>query len=375
MVEKKLVEFLENGELTKFLAQVTPSTKEVTNHKGQSALMLVVLANDLAKVAQLLSLGLDANHQDNGELSPFIAAAANGFSDIFSLMVTYQPDLTQVNRFGGTALLPSSEKGFIEVVQTALEAGVPVNHVNRLGWTAIQEAVILGDGGYLYQDIIEELSHYGATYHHQDYTKRTVVDYALLLKQLEVYDGLMALTPETQWTLVKQLLRQKKYRDALHVVSSLPDSLKKRYYLGRIYEQLKEYDLAKDYYEQGLQEAVQFAFYLALLMRKQGAVEPALAYFDLGIEQTDSDFFSYHKANYLRDLGRHQEAIILMEQLLEKQPKRVDYLFHLANSLSQLGQFEAARTTLLKAAILQPDNPLFVEQVKNIDARDKLVSK
>ncbi|MGX6994257.1 tetratricopeptide repeat protein, partial [Vagococcus penaei] len=79
--------------------------------------------------------------------------------------------------------------------------------------------------------------------------------------------------------------------------------------------------------------------------------------------------------NYLRDLGRHQEAIILMEQLLEKQPKRVDYLFHLANSLSQLGQFEAARTTLLKAAILQPDNPLFVEQVKNIDARDKLVSK
>ena len=29
-------------------------------------------------------------------------------------------------------------------------AGVPVNHVNRLGWTAF-EAVVLGNGGFLYQ--------------------------------------------------------------------------------------------------------------------------------------------------------------------------------------------------------------------------------
>jgi hypothetical protein len=32
-----------------------------------------------------------------------------------------------------------------------------VNHVNRLGWTALLEAVILGDGSKTYQDIVRLL--------------------------------------------------------------------------------------------------------------------------------------------------------------------------------------------------------------------------
>jgi hypothetical protein len=35
------------------------------------------------------------------------------------------------------------------VVQT----GINVNHVNDLGWTALLEAVILGDGRHRYQDV------------------------------------------------------------------------------------------------------------------------------------------------------------------------------------------------------------------------------
>jgi ankyrin repeat protein len=28
-----------------------------------------------------------------------------------------------------------------------IDAGVPLDHVNRLGWTALHEAIVLGDGG------------------------------------------------------------------------------------------------------------------------------------------------------------------------------------------------------------------------------------
>ena len=36
--------------------------------------------------------------------------------------------------------------------------GVEVDHVNNLGWTALLEAVILGDGGANHQEIVQILS-------------------------------------------------------------------------------------------------------------------------------------------------------------------------------------------------------------------------
>ena len=43
-----------------------------------------------------------------------------------------------------------------------LEAGVDIDHVNNLGWTALLEAVILGDGGPVYQEIVGILVDAGA---------------------------------------------------------------------------------------------------------------------------------------------------------------------------------------------------------------------
>jgi len=39
---------------------------------------------------------------------------------------------------------------------------IDINHVNRLGWTALLEAVILGDGGPIYQKIVRLLVDHGA---------------------------------------------------------------------------------------------------------------------------------------------------------------------------------------------------------------------
>ena len=39
---------------------------------------------------------------------------------------------------------------------------VDVNHVNRLGWTALLEAIVLSDGGPRHQEIVAALIRHGA---------------------------------------------------------------------------------------------------------------------------------------------------------------------------------------------------------------------
>lgn len=47
----------------------------------------------------------------------------------------------------GTALIAAAHLGHHEVVAVLIEAGAPLDHVNNLGWTALMESVVLGDGG------------------------------------------------------------------------------------------------------------------------------------------------------------------------------------------------------------------------------------
>ena len=44
-----------------------------------------------------------------------------------------------------------------------LATDIDVDHVNKLGWTALIEAVILGDGGPVYQEIVGLLVDAGAS--------------------------------------------------------------------------------------------------------------------------------------------------------------------------------------------------------------------
>ena len=62
------------------------------------------------------------------------------------------------NRYGGTALIPACERGNVEVVRELLKTSIDVNHVNRFGWTALLEAVMLSDGGATQQEIVRLLA-------------------------------------------------------------------------------------------------------------------------------------------------------------------------------------------------------------------------
>jgi uncharacterized protein len=72
------------------------------------------------------------------------------------------PDLKRTNRFGGTALIPAADRGHVEMVRALLQTRVEIDHVNDLGWTALLEAVILGDGGPAHQEIVRLLVAAGA---------------------------------------------------------------------------------------------------------------------------------------------------------------------------------------------------------------------
>ena len=52
--------------------------------------------------------------------------------------------------------------GNAEVVRVLIAAGAPLDHVNNLGWTALLEAVILGDGGAAHTEIVRLLAEAGA---------------------------------------------------------------------------------------------------------------------------------------------------------------------------------------------------------------------
>jgi ankyrin repeat protein len=51
------------------------------------------------------------------------------------------------SRYDGTALIAAAHLGHVEVVRVLIRAGAPLDHVNNLGWTALIESIVLGDGG------------------------------------------------------------------------------------------------------------------------------------------------------------------------------------------------------------------------------------
>ena len=59
-------------------------------------------------------------------------------------------------------MIPASERGHVEYVRRVVQTEIDVNHVNDLGWTALLEAVILGDGTEPYQEIVRILLDAGA---------------------------------------------------------------------------------------------------------------------------------------------------------------------------------------------------------------------
>lgn len=136
---------------------------EERDDKGRTPLMIAAYENKIAAARILIDAGADVNAQDDILNSPFLYAGAAGQLEILRLCLNAGADFNIYNRYGGTALIPACEKGHIEIVRELLkQKNFPIDHINRLGWTGLLEAIILTDGSPVYVEIIQMLINAGA---------------------------------------------------------------------------------------------------------------------------------------------------------------------------------------------------------------------
>jgi uncharacterized protein len=137
---------------------------DIVDDSGRTPLLIAV-ANDRGAVAQhLIEAGADVNAQAANRDSPWLLAGALGRTEMLAAMLaTGRVDYARRNRYGGNALIPACERGHVGTVRLLLErSATDVDHINDLGWTALLEAVMLGDGGARHAEIVRLLIAHGA---------------------------------------------------------------------------------------------------------------------------------------------------------------------------------------------------------------------
>lgn len=159
-------------------AQTAPSASDIASYTG---LHLAAHEGDVTEIDRLIASGADLNVRDRSKRTPAhiaafashddaLVALAKGGADMNALedriydvltiaavaddpeMVSLamklgnKPDLV-TSVYDGTALIAAAHLGHHDVVGRLVAGGAPLDHVNNLFWTALIEAVVLGDGG------------------------------------------------------------------------------------------------------------------------------------------------------------------------------------------------------------------------------------
>ncbi|QQD12097.1 ankyrin repeat domain-containing protein [Sphingobacterium sp. UDSM-2020] len=151
----------------------------LTDKNGKSLLLIATHNNNFEMAKLLVSYKADVNQQDKIQDSPFLYAGAAGHLKLVQLYLSHGARFDIFNRYNGTALIPASERGHLEVVKLlANTKGFPIDHVNRLGWTALMEAVILGDGSQKFVNVIQTLIDAGCNINIADNDKKTPLAHA-----------------------------------------------------------------------------------------------------------------------------------------------------------------------------------------------------
>jgi len=179
--------------LDSVIAQIPPSQKEVAEY---GELHLAVHENNVKAVQLLLSKGEKPNLRDALRRTPVHIAAYASAYETLRVLVKAGADIRAMDfqeydaitiaavdnnvqmlklaielggdpqavtsPYEGTALIAAAHLGHVEVVKTLIEAGAPLDHINNLDWTALMEAVVLGNGGTNHTEVVRALIAAGA---------------------------------------------------------------------------------------------------------------------------------------------------------------------------------------------------------------------
>lgn len=99
-------------------------------------------------VRALAEAGADMNALENSAYDIVTIAAVANDLEMVDLALAQGANAGNVTSpYEGTALIAAAHLGHHNVVKRLIAGGAPFNHINNLGWTALIEVVVLGDGG------------------------------------------------------------------------------------------------------------------------------------------------------------------------------------------------------------------------------------
>jgi ankyrin repeat protein len=130
---------------------------------GRTPLHVAAHMRQHAAARTLLRLGADPNALDAQRYDIVTIAAVNNDVEMLKLALEGGANARAITSpYDGTALIAAAHLGHAEVVRVLIAAKAPLDHVNNLGWTALIESIVLGNGGKDHTDTLDALVQAGA---------------------------------------------------------------------------------------------------------------------------------------------------------------------------------------------------------------------
>jgi hypothetical protein len=115
---------------------------------GRTPLHVAAFMSKQDAARTLMRLGADANALEAQQYDIVTIAAVADDVPMLKVALAGGCKATNITSpYHGTALIAAAHLGHDEVVRTLINAKAPLDHVNNLGWTAVIESIVLGDGG------------------------------------------------------------------------------------------------------------------------------------------------------------------------------------------------------------------------------------
>ncbi|CUK15718.1 ankyrin repeat protein [Ruegeria denitrificans] len=131
--------------------------------RGRTPAHVAAFASEDEALRALAEAGADMNALEGDAYDVVTIAAVANDPELLTLAIELgnEPGLI-TSPYEGTALIAAAHLGHVEVVRRLIAAGAPLDHVNNLHWTAVIEAVVLGDGGPDHLAVLDALLTAGA---------------------------------------------------------------------------------------------------------------------------------------------------------------------------------------------------------------------
>ena len=132
---------------------------EARDGAERTPLIAAAYGNHLEAAEVLVEAGADVNAKDETVQSAYLISTSEVGDDsrLLDLTLKNGADVKSLDSYNGTGLIRAAERGYPKIVDRLLETNIDVDHVNNLEWTALLEAIILGDGGPSHTEVVRLL--------------------------------------------------------------------------------------------------------------------------------------------------------------------------------------------------------------------------